>query len=123
MPNDDAWKVTMIGNIHGVMYNKNGNQVDQIIPKRLKNGWSLHGNKDGIWIAKGQQKKLFGIIILTKEGLIFVVYIKRKVDREVANTKTDAHQVPTFNANVNKAHELLGHADKEKTCVTAKHLD
>eukprot|EP00957_Ditylum_brightwellii_P200113 15255488-Ditylum_brightwellii.AAC.1 len=63
---------------------------------------------------------MFDIVISTKEGLIFAVYIKGKVNTEMANARTDP--VPQVKMNINKAHDLLGHANEDKTRAMAKHL-
>eukprot|EP00957_Ditylum_brightwellii_P022734 1714757-Ditylum_brightwellii.AAC.2 len=137
MPNDGKSTASMIADIDSVICDKNGKQIEHCkianikycrgnaynlfsIPKRLKNRWHLHGNSEAIWITKGEQKLVFDTVIPTKEGLIFAVYIKRKVNTEMANAGTDP--VPQVKMNINKAHDLLGHADEDKTHAMAKHL-
>eukprot|EP00957_Ditylum_brightwellii_P094654 7208416-Ditylum_brightwellii.AAC.1 len=61
----------------------------------------------------------FDIRIPTKEGIIFAAYIKQFDPIELANASAE---VPPKKVNVNKAHKLLGHSDKNKTKATAKHL-
>eukprot|EP00957_Ditylum_brightwellii_P103789 7906651-Ditylum_brightwellii.AAC.1 len=58
---------------------------------------------------KGSSKIVFDIKISTKEGMIFVAYIERTQENEVANAGTNSQ---SFTCNINKTHSLLGHSDK-----------
>eukprot|EP00957_Ditylum_brightwellii_P212311 15367177-Ditylum_brightwellii.AAC.3 len=128
---------TMIGDISGTMCSKNGVTINDCkmidikyykenkynlfsIARCLKNGWSLHGNKKKIWITKGQQKVVFDIWIPTKEGLIFAVYINMKHNIKTANAGTEVQR--DFFLNINKAHDLLVHADEVRCRAAAKNL-
>ena len=48
------------------------------ITKRLDDGFKLGGDKNFIWIKKGNKKVDFDIKILTPKGAIFATYFKRK---------------------------------------------
>eukprot|EP00957_Ditylum_brightwellii_P178946 13631561-Ditylum_brightwellii.AAC.1 len=130
----------MITDTQGIICDKNGNQLDHCkitnvkyckgnaynlfsIPKHLKNGWTLHGNSSVIRMAKGESKLVFNIVIRTKNGLIYAVYIKRVENPEMANTDTEDAPVSQVRMNVNKAHKILGHADEDKTGAMAKHFN
>eukprot|EP00957_Ditylum_brightwellii_P078036 5931877-Ditylum_brightwellii.AAC.1 len=111
MPNNEVRKASMIADIQGIICDKNGNQLDHCkitnvkyckgnaynlfsITKHLKNGWTLHGNSSAIWVTKGESKLVFDIVIPTKEGLIYAVYIKRVENLEMANTDTEDAPAP-----------------------------
>eukprot|EP00957_Ditylum_brightwellii_P211344 15366072-Ditylum_brightwellii.AAC.4 len=84
-PDGQVKGTSMIGDIPGVIYNKNGTKLsgcritevkyckDNVynlfsLTKRQKKGWHLHGNEKAIWITKGDQKLVFDIMINTKDG-------------------------------------------------------
>eukprot|EP00957_Ditylum_brightwellii_P199183 15183399-Ditylum_brightwellii.AAC.1 len=55
-----------------------------------------------------------------KEGMIFAAYIKQDNRAETANAGAEGGR--GLRLNVNKAHDLLGHSDEDKTRAPAKHL-
>jgi hypothetical protein len=94
MGNGKAEQASMIGDIPGVWCDQQGQVVEYArltdvtyIPnsvfnlfsatKRLKQGWTMHGNADMITFTKGDKELVFDITIETKKGAIFCAYIKR----------------------------------------------
>ena len=61
-------------------------------------------------IGKGGKQFQFDIIIPTASGAIFAMYIKREKTGEVAQTGTKPIKM-----NIQKAHHMLGHSNKEST--------
>ena len=72
-------------------------------------GWKLGGDSKAIWIEKGGKQFRFDIVIPTASGAIFAMYIKRKKTREVAQMGTKPIEM-----NIQKAHDMLGHSNKEE---------
>jgi hypothetical protein len=64
--------------------------------------------KNAMWFTKRNQTIKFDIEIPTKNGFIFGIYLKRKV--EVSAIKIDK-----FKVSVNQAHERLGHVSEDLT--------
>eukprot|EP00957_Ditylum_brightwellii_P187359 14269855-Ditylum_brightwellii.AAC.1 len=85
----------------------------------MKNRWLLHRDNDAVWLTKDGHTMRFDIRIETKEGIIFAAYMKRVPTGEVANAGADA---AVMRVNVNRAHELLGHTNKDRTWRTAKYF-
>jgi len=129
--------VEMIADIKGTVCNKEGLPLQvvkmsdvKIVPdnkfnlfsvtKRQKNGWKLHGDHKSIWLEKAGNVIRFDILIKTKEGTIFAMYLKRtsRSDQEVTGLGTDS----TMRLSVIKAHDLLGHTNEDMTRATAKAL-
>ena len=105
-------------NIKGVKYVPNSSFNLFSVSKRLREGWTLHGNKNMIWIQKGETKIVFDIRIDTTEGCVFAIYIKRTQINELAAVGlTQSKPI-----SVNKAHELYGHLHEQATRKTAEYL-
>ena len=83
------------------------------------NGWDLGGDRNEIWLRNNGQTIKFGIKIMTKEGIIFVMYVNQEFPtKEVDATGADFR----MKANTNKAHELLDHMNEYATRAAAKSL-
>ena len=54
------------------------------VTKRMQDGWILGGDKESMWLTKGDQKINFDIKISTPKGALFCIYFKREC--EVAAT-------------------------------------
>eukprot|EP00957_Ditylum_brightwellii_P117035 8927398-Ditylum_brightwellii.AAC.1 len=136
LPDSNKKVVTMIADLDMLVCDRTGNGLFKLstknikyykdnqynlfsLIKRLKNRWLLHGNNDAIWITKGGHKVQFNICIETKEGIIFAAYMKMITMTEVENAGADT---AVMRMNVNCAHKLLGHLDKDWTRCNAKHL-
>ena len=79
------------------------------LTKMIKQGWIWHGNKEQIWLTKDSMGISFNIAIQTAAGTSYCVYLKCATNtNEIAGA-----EVPT-RMNINKAHDLLGHSDKQK---------
>jgi hypothetical protein len=90
------------------------------ITKRQKDGWLLSGNSEKIWIEKGEHKIVFDIRIETPEGLIFAIHHKQKETGGEINAAGPAKQVVKM--SIKKAHQLLGHMNKDMCQKTCKAL-
>jgi len=88
------------------------------ITKRMKQGWSLHGDDKAVKISKGGVTLTFDIRIETTEGLIFAMYAKRSHGSEIGGVGTDG----PARMSIQKAHDLLGHTNEDMTRATAKAL-
>ena len=127
---------SVIGTIRGHVHDKEGHELNKVqlqsvhvlkqgqfnlfsITKMQRAGWTLSGNKEAIWIEKaGQTKLVFDIVIPTKTGAVYAMYIKRT---ESTNDQANvAAEPPTY--NIQQAHDKLGHANEEATRRMAKHL-
>ena len=113
-----------VGNVSGVFCDKYGTERNKVtieemvyspesefnlfsLTKRLDAGYLLGGDKNAIWISKGNQKIVFDIKIKTPKGAIFAAYFKRDVggDNEVAAVVADKKK----RINADTAHGLVGH--------------
>ena len=123
------------GDITGMVCDKHGVQLQRIkmtnvknvptnkfnllaINQRLEKGWQLHGTKNYLKLVKGKTEIKFDIKIKTKEGCIFAVYIETDKCGEMSNVQTDTG----IRINPDKAHDILGHMDENRTRQAAKHL-
>jgi hypothetical protein len=52
------------------------------ISKRLKEGWKMTGDKNGMVLTKGNEQVTFDIIIPTHDGVIFAMYIERERNQQ-----------------------------------------
>jgi hypothetical protein len=73
-------------------------------------GWILGGDDKGIWLTKGDQKLLFDIAIRTLKGMLFAMYMKREVGKEMAQAMVDEKSIP-----IQLAHDRLGHPHADMT--------
>jgi hypothetical protein len=86
---------TKIFELPGTVTNSNGNELREVrmknvlhvptamfnlfsLTKQQKDGWTLHGDTNAIWIMKGENKIVFDIRIETPEGLVFAININCK---------------------------------------------
>eukprot|EP00957_Ditylum_brightwellii_P191647 14591060-Ditylum_brightwellii.AAC.1 len=90
------------------------------LSKRLKSGWTLGGDSNTIWIAKGSAKITFDIKIKTPKGAIFALYFKRKgaTSEEVLAIGTDKKR--PIKANV--THALIGHMNEDDSRQLSQYL-
>ena len=91
------------------------------LSKMQRDGWLLFGNKEAIWITKGNTRLDFDIRIETEEGYIYALYHKR------TNKVTNESSVAVIGRNKSKmtlkeAHGKFGHHDIETTKKIAKAL-
>jgi hypothetical protein len=111
-----------------VHFNKDGAQVGEVIitdvshlpegnfnlfsvTRLQKKGWTLTGNADYIKLQKGKKSLLFNIAINTPKGALYVGEFSRKGGDEVVGGATS--KAPNY--NIKKAHELIGHNNKNDT--------
>ena len=90
------------------------------LTKRLDEGWTLGGNKDIIWISKGDKKVVFDIKIKTPKGAIFAAYFQQNLiaSNEVAAVVTDKKK----DISADTAHGLVGHIKDADRREIAKYL-
>ena len=130
MGNGEKVQAEKVGNISGVICDKNGTEIKNgviqdvsyrpglkcnvfSITKMQMNGWKLEGDKNTIWLKKGKERIIFDIKIKTKKGVIFCLYFKRK-------SCVDEITAVTYSAI--RAHEILGHHGKIRTKIIADKL-
>ena len=127
----------LVGDVSGTFCNKNGEELFDAtikemvhtpnagynlfsITKRLEHGYKLRGDKNSIWIEKGEHKIVFDIKIKTPKGAIFAAYFKQRVndESEVAAVMTDRQR----KLNADTVHGWLGHMNDADGRKTIKHL-
>ena len=130
--NGNTISASKVGNIPGMICDKDGKEIKSatlkdvtVLPdakfnlfsltKRLKDGWTMDGNKTAITLQKGDTKITFDIVIQTKRGLLFCMYHKR--NGEIAGAMTAKQQTKM---TINEAHQKLGHASEAATRRAAK---
>ena len=82
----------------------------------MQDGWILGGNKESMWLEKGDQKIKFDIKISTPKGALFCIYFKREC--EIAATAKNCGK----KISVGLAHEITGHINVEDCRKTVKYL-
>jgi Zinc knuckle len=119
-----------IGDLPGTMTDKKGNKLGNamikgcsIVPSNkfnlysltqaLLNKWTLHGNAEAIWLAKGNKKVVFDIKIHTPKGVVFCMNLCCKVQLTKKALVT---------ITINDAHDCFGHVSKETTKAMANGL-
>ena len=74
----------------------------------MQDGWILGGDKESMWLTKGDQKLIIYVKISTPKGVLFCIYFKQ--DCEVAATaKRCAKKI-----SAGLAHELTGLRNAER---------
>ena len=141
MGNKQVEKSTAIGSISSIVCDNQGNQKFNIImtdvalvpdcafnlfslSKRLKKGWSLHGNADALTLSSpdGACKLRFDIKITTPNGVLFAICMKRS-QVEHANVVTNGNKNEEMTKlSVLQAHEKLGHINAQATVQIAESL-
>ena len=141
MANGTSENTSMVGDMRGMMCDHNGNQVApvrmgsvKILPsgkfnlfslsKLTKDGWTMTGDKNGIQMVKGDMKVVFDLIIPTKEGILYAIYIQRGVVELAGTTQDEKAMKPkaVVKIPIKKAHEMFGHSSEEATRKTANAL-
>jgi Zinc knuckle len=119
-----------IGDLPGTMTDKKGNELGNamikgcsIVPSNkfnlysltqaLLNKWTLHGNAEAIWLAKGNKEVVFDIKIHTPKGVVFCMNLCCKVQLTKKALVT---------ITINDAHDCFGHVSKETTKAMANGL-
>ena len=133
MGNNKTEKVVEVGNLPGVLHDKNGNALNRVkmqdvcvvpsggfnlfsITKMQMSGWKLEGDKQSIRLTKNGQEIIFDIKIQAPKGVIFAVYFERT---ELGNAATSDKQIKM---TIEQAHEKLGHIGEKAVIETAKKL-
>ena len=94
------------------------------LSKRLKKGWSLHGNANALTLSSpdGACKLRFDIKITTPNGVLFAICMKRS-HAEHANVVTNGNRNEKMTKmSVLQAHEKLGHINARATVQIAESL-
>ncbi len=104
--------------ITNVIHLPEGNVNLFSVTRLQKKGWTLTGNADYIKLQKGKKSLLFNIVLNTPKGALYVEKFSRKGGDEVVGG--DTSKAPNY--NIKKAHELLGHNNKNDTRQMASHL-
>jgi hypothetical protein len=128
MGNGIAEKAALIGELTGTICDKNGVKLTaatmsdvvylptgqfnlfSLTKMTTNQGWILGGDDKGIWLTKGDQKLLFDIAIRTLKGMLFAMYMKREVGKEMAQAMVDEKSIP-----IQLAHDRLGHPHADMT--------
>lgn len=136
--NGETTKTSMIGDIPGVMFNKNGVPLRKAtitnvefmpeavfnlfsLTKLQKDGWELYGNHKGFVVTKGEMKLVFDIAVRTGEGILWCMYFARQDVGEMTNVAlTSKKRSETM--NIKEAHAKLGHFGEDLTRKTVKLL-
>ena len=124
-----------IGDIKGQVHDQFGNALNKVklqpvhhissgrfnlfsVSRLQQEGWLLGGDKTAIWLTKsGQPRLVFDIVVPTKTGAVYAMYIKR------ANTQEHNQVgVPETKISIQQAHDMLGHPNEDTTRKTAKAL-
>ena len=141
MGNKQVEKSTAIGSISSIVCDNQGNQKLNVkmtdvalvpncafnlfsLSKRLKKGWSLHGNADALTLSSpdGACKLRFDIKIATPNGVLFAICMKRS-HAEHANVVTNGNKNEKMaKLSVLQAHEKLGHINAWATVQIAESL-
>ena len=87
------------------------------IGKAIKEGWKLSDDQEGLVLMKDSAKLVFGIKIMTKNGVIFCAYLWREHEIIVILSSTG-----TIIMSVEKAHIMTRHHDEEQTHMIALEL-
>jgi hypothetical protein len=135
MGNGIAEKAALIGELTGTICDKNGDELTtatmsdvvylptgqfnlfSLTKMTTNQGWILGGDDKGIWLTKGDKKLLFDIAIPTPKGMLFAMYIKRDIGKEMAQAMVDEKSIP-----IQLAHDRLGHPHEDMTRKMAKEL-
>ena len=131
MGNKHEVSSTEIGKLNGTMCTKNGETIGKLKFENVSlvksgynlfsltlmqlKGWTLHGDKNSIWLQKDGHKLIFDIPIKTPNGVIFATYISRELgNAAIANQKP-------FAITYEQAHRLFGHIGKPMTKMICKY--
>ena len=123
-----------VGDLHGRICDRYGNELSRRIMhdvavigtgynlfslSKLKMlGWKLFGDKDAIWMTKGNGKIRFDIPISTKKGRIYAVYIRRELGTIALDAKGQQKVI-----EYDTAHRMLGHQGAAATQAIGKYLN
>ena len=141
MGNKQVEKSTAVGSISSVVCDNQGKQKFNVkmtdvalvpdcafnlfsLSKRLKKGWSLHGNADALTLSSpdGACKLRFDIKITTPNGVLFAICMKRSHAGH-ANVVTNGNKnEKMIQMSVLQAHEKLGHISAWATVQIAESL-
>lgn len=92
------------------------------ISKRLKEGWTLVGDKKKIELQKDGKKLTFDIVINTPKGALFCAYMKRSDRTETALVTRDSTMVKTQKIPIRVAHTIMGHMGEAGTRESVKNM-
>jgi hypothetical protein len=135
MGNGIAQKAALIGELTRTICDKNGEDLKKatmsdvvylptgqfnlfsLTTMTTNQGNILGGDDKGIWLTKDSQKLLFDIAIPTPKGMLFAMYIKIEIGKEMDQAMVDEKSIP-----IQLAHDRLGHPDDDMTRKMAKEL-
>ena len=145
MANGAKEKSTKVGNIRGIICDKEGMEVSQAtmvdvtyLPgghfnlfscsRLTQEGWTMHGDKSCIKMTKGKASICFDIVIPTAKGAIYAMYFKREMKKavdvnDVSSTAIAQEQAPEQRSKtmtIMQAHNRLGHAHEDAIRKAAK---
>jgi hypothetical protein len=141
MANGSKELSSKIGDLHGIICNKEGQEVSAAIMKDVtylpgghfnlfscsrlqQEGLLMTGDKESIKMTKGNAEICFDIVIPTAKGAIYAMYFKRGV--EVANMVTNTNdqvveaRPKQLKMNIQQAHSRFGHAHEDAVRKAAK---
>ena len=158
MANGMADGAESVIDIRGTICNKEGKPDKEVVLREVsfmpkgrfnlfsvtrlqKDGWILGGDRSSIWLTKGNSKIVFDIIIPTRKGMLFAVYLERHgevaaagVTSQAGDTTVPGNAATGMDADdggqdwklqltIQKAHEFLGHPSEATTRWAAKVLN
>ena len=106
------------GTLRDVILLENGKYNLFSLTKMMLEGWTLGGDKEAIWLSKGDQTITFDIKIPTPKGVIYAMYMKRDDEVAGAGVTNDA----PLTMSIAQAHDKLGHCSEDATRRGAKAL-
>ena len=126
---------TIIGTYSFIQMDKNGNEVNKgklknvwagsafeynlfSIPKRLKDGWTMSGNKKCITLTKGKSEIKFDIVMNVGGSVLYGTILKPKADEVAAAAMQKAQANKPI--SILEAHLKFGHTGEGDVRKTAK---
>ena len=95
------------GLLKDAMYASKGKYNLFSLSKCLKDGWTMRGDKEAITLVNKAGKEIkFDIKINTTRGVLFCIYLKRKVSTEVGGAVVMRKQLSPM-----EAHRMMGHVN------------
>jgi hypothetical protein len=138
MGNGADVKATTIAQIPGVICDKDGRELKEVVLDSLthlpgakynlfslskmirQGGWKLHGDNEAIWIEKDGVEIRFDIIIPTPRGALYCMRYKRKPEAVVRTEEIAMSAVDQDDMSVTKEKDLQGHCRNDKAQLEAK---
>ncbi|KAL7579261.1 hypothetical protein ACA910_011420 [Epithemia clementina (nom. ined.)] len=85
------------------------------VTKRLKEGWTMCGDKNGMWLKDSKMTVRFDIVISTPKGMLFAACLKRLSEVAGVATKKETKNEKKMVMTIQQAHDRLGHMSEKNT--------